>query len=496
MTVETLEHYVAGEWVTGDGASVTTDVNPSDASEELARIPQADGSLVDRAAGAASDGFKVWSRMSGPDRAELLHKAANLLAERRDDLARTVALEVGKPIGEAVQEVKRGVVILRYFAEEAVHPIGQVIPAQQAGSLQFSLRQPIGPILIISPWNFPVAIPLWKLAPAIAFGNAVVWKAAEVASLTATRLVQVLDDAGLPSGVVNLVHGKGSVTGNALVAHEAIRAITFTGSEQVGMNIAAVAAKRNVKYQLEMGGKNAAIVLPDADLQQAASLVAAGAMRFAGQKCTATSRTVVAEDVLEPFLAKLDEAVSALPLAPAIDPSSAIGPLITQDSLENVRSYAEEAARTGRLITGGTVVEGDSRSRGYFFEPTVVADIPPDARVAQEEVFGPLLVVHTVDSVDEAIEVANSTRYGLSVSLFTRDINSALDYIHRVDSGMVRVNGDTTGVDPHAPFGGMRASSSHSREQGPAAVEFFTETKTVQINPAATSAQVNPKGGA
>ncbi|MEJ7653191.1 MAG: aldehyde dehydrogenase family protein [Chloroflexia bacterium] len=234
------------------------------------------------------------------------------------------------------------------------------------------------------------------------------------------------------------------------------------------------------------GGKNAVIVLADADLDQAASLTAASAMRFAGQKCTATSRAIVATEVLDEFLTKLDAAVTALPVAPASDATSAVGPLITEDSLNDVRAYAEQAARDGRVVTGGGEIEPGRLPKGYYFQPTVVADVAPDSKVAQEEVFGPLLVVHTVGSVEEAIRVANSTRYGLSTSLFTREINAALEYIHEIDVGMVRINGDTTGVDPHAPFGGLRGSSSHSREQGPAAVEFFTDTKTVQISPSAS----------
>lgn len=484
MSVDILSHYVAGEWLTPSDGEWTADVNPSDSTQVLARIPLGHPEVIDLAAEAAQRSFAAWRGTPGPERAEVLHRAANLLAGLRQDLATLVALEVGKPIGEAAQEVDRGVVILRYFAEEAVHPMGMVIPAQRAESLQFSLRQPLGPVAVISPWNFPIAIPLWKIAPALAYGNTVIWKPAETASLVATRLTEVFARAGLPKGVLNLVLGKGSSTGAALADHLGIQAITFTGSNAVGMGIAESATRRNIKYQLEMGGKNAALVFADADLDQAARLIASGAMRYAGQKCTATSRTIVAAEVMDPFLDRLASQIRALPVAPAVDPRSAVGPLIGPEAIDKVNRYAEIGARAGQVLIGGHPSTGEVFKHGFFFEPTVVVDVPNDSPVTQEEVFGPLLVVQRAQTIDEALALANSTKYGLSVSLFTRDINAALHYIQAIECGMVRVNGDTTGVDPHAPFGGMRASSSHSREQGPAAIEFFTEIKTVQINPA------------
>lgn len=484
MKSELLAHYVAGEWLKSNEEQWSDDLNPSDTTQVLARVPQGPVSVVERAAEAAHGAFAAWKALAGPERSEILYRAANILAERRQEIGTLVAQEVGKPLGEALGETDRGVSILRYFASESVHPNGQVIPAQKAGSLQFTLRQPLGPVAVISPWNFPVAIPLWKIAPALAYGNTVVWKPAEVASLTAVRLAEVFASAGLPSGVLNLVLGKGSAIGNTLITQDAIRGITFTGSDAVGMGIAEVAARRNIKYQLEMGGKNAAIVLGDADMKQAAQLVAAGAMRFAGQKCTATSRVIVMNDIADTFVESLKREIQALPLAPATEASSAVGPLITQSSLEKVASYAQQSTQSGRVVLGGNYARNGSLKNGYFFEPTLVVDVPPDAPVAQEEVFGPLLVVELAHSIDEAIAIANNTRYGLSVSLFTHDINASLEYINAIECGMVRVNGDTTGVDPHAPFGGMHNSSSHSREQGPAAIDFFTEIKTIQINSA------------
>ncbi len=486
MDTASLSHYIAGHWSTPKDEEWDDDVNPSDARQVVARVPGGSSGVADQAMRAAQSASVPWRLATGPSRGELLHRAANILADRRRDIGTVIASEVGKPVGEALAEVDRGVVILRYFAEEAVHPIGDVIPAQQAGSLQFTLRQPLGPVAVITPWNFPVAIPLWKIAPALAYGNTIVWKPAGTASLSASRLVQVFADAGFPAGVVNLVLGRGSTIGDPLISHPSLRGITFTGSEAIGMAIAQKSAQSNIKCQLEMGGKNAVIVLPDADVDQAAQLAAAGAMRYAGQKCTATSRAVVATDVIDQFIDRLTQQIQALPLAPATDPASAVGPLISQDAVDRVSKYAEEGARGGRVVLGGRRPSGSMYQNGFFFEPTVIVGVSADARVAQEEVFGPLLVLHEVHSIEEAIAIANGTRYGLSVSLFTRDIDAMLEYIPAIECGMVRVNGDTTGVDPHAPFGGMRASSSHSREQGRSAVEFFTDVKTVQINPTAS----------
>jgi acyl-CoA reductase-like NAD-dependent aldehyde dehydrogenase len=484
VSSRTLSHYIAGEWIAPKDGRLTADINPSDESQVLAQIPSASNEIVERAVEAAHSAFPAWKALTGTEKSEIMHKAANALAARRQELGTIAAQEVGKPIGEALAEVDRGVMILRYFASEAVHPIGQVIPAQKSGSLQFSLRQPLGPVAVISPWNFPVAIPLWKIAPAIAYGNTVAWKPAEVASLTASVIAEVFAAVELPAGVVNLILGKGSAVGNTLVSHEGLKAITFTGSDTVGMGIAEIAARHNIKYQLEMGGKNAVLILDDADVVQAAKLTAAGAMRFAGQKCTATSRAIVTSNIADRFIERLKIEINALPVAQATDPRSAVGPLVTKDALNKVASYAEIGTKNGQIVLGGRRATWGDLHKGYFFEPTVITGVAPDAQVAQEEIFGPVLVVHQARSVDEAIAIANSTKYGLSVSLFTHDINAALEYIHAIDCGMIRINGDTTGVDPHAPFGGMRSSSSHSREQGPAAIEFFTETKTVQINAA------------
>ena len=477
----TLLHFVGGSWRPSASDRFTPDRNPSDPEDVVGLVPSGAAEDVAAAVASATDALPGWRNLTGPARAEHLHRWAAAIAARHEELAQAMSREVGKPIAEARGEVTRCAVILRYYAGEAVREIGEVIPSQIPGALQFTLREPLGVVALITPWNFPLAIPLWKTAPALAFGNTVVLKPAEAASHTATLLAQTAAAAGLPAGVFNVVLGSGSVLGEPLLHHEGIHGVSFTGSAAVGAKVAAAAAGRNIRYQTEMGGKNVAIVLPDADLDLAASLIAAGAMRFAGQKCTATSRVVVDRTVEDALLRRLRAEVEALPLGPVTDPAAAVGPLISEESRQSILEAL--GASPARRVCGGSPPAEPRFARGYFFSPTVIADVEPDSGLAQEEIFGPVLAVLAARDLEEAIALANHTRYGLSASLFTRDIKSALAYLHRIEAGLVRVNGDTTGVDPHAPFGGLKGSSSGSREQGPAAREFYTEIKTVQVSP-------------
>ncbi len=475
-----LRHFIGGEWRSSDSDRWIADVNPSNAEDIVAQVPAGTNDDVDVAVHSAASALGAWRALSGSARAELLYKWADAIGARSDELAQLVTREVGKPIGESRGEVGRCVTILRYYAGDAVRPVGDVIPAQTAGSLQFTLRRPLGVVALITPWNFPVAIPLWKAAPALAFGNTVVLKPAESSSRSATVLAECAATAGIPKGVFNLLLGAGDVVGPRLIDADEVRAVSFTGSGRIGATVAVAAAKRNIRYQTEMGGKNVAIVLRDADLDLAANLTAAGAMRYAGQKCTATSRVVVAREVENDFLDRLRERVAALPLGPVTDPASAVGPVISATSRDSIRRVLDES-RAERVYVGD-VPSSREFAQGYFVAPTVLRNAPADSDLARRELFGPVLASFAADDLEHAVTLANDTVYGLSASLFTRDVRSALRYIDQIEVGMVRVNGDTTGVDPHAPFGGMKGSSSGSREQGPAAREFYTEIKTVQLN--------------
>ena len=476
-----LSHFIGGAWTPSTGDEWISDLNPSDPRDVVATVPRGISADAHAAMSAAQRALDAWRNLSGPARAEHLHRWAAVLADRQEPLALAMTREVGKPITESRGEAARCVAILRYYAGEAVRNMGDVIPAQTAGALQFSLREPLGVVLLITPWNFPAAIPLWKAAPALAFGNTVVLKPAEGSSYVATLLAESAHAAGMPPGTFNIVLGSGAALGPTLLHAPELRGVSFTGSAAVGAQIAAAGADRNIRYQTEMGGKNVAIVLRDADLAQAAALTAAGAMRFAGQKCTATSRVVVAREVEDAFLALLKQQIAGLPIGPVTDPKAAVGPVISEQSRHSLRHALANAG--GDQIVAAPIPGGPEFAHGYFVEPTIVRGLSPDAPVAQQELFGPVLAWLAADDLEHALALANNTVYGLSASLFTRDVRSALTYIRRINVGLVRVNGDTTGVDPHAPFGGMRGSSSGSREQGPAAREFYTETKTVQINP-------------
>jgi alpha-ketoglutaric semialdehyde dehydrogenase len=508
-----LGSFIGGRFIAARPAGAPRtipDRNPSDPEDLIAEAPAGDAAEAAAAVAAGTGALAAWRGATGPARGEHLHRWAAAVAARQEEIAQAMTREVGKPITEARGEAARCVAILRYYAGEAVRDVGEVIPAQAPGALQFTLRQPLGVVALITPWNFPAAIPLWKAAPALAFGNTVVLKPSEDAPHVATLLAETAAAAALPAGVFNVLLGDGPGAGEPLLREPAVAAVSFTGSAAVGARVAAAAAARNLRYQTEMGGKNVAIVLADADLDLAAALTAGGAMRFAGQKCTATSRVVVARQVAEPFYARLRAQVEKLPLGPVTDPSAAVGPLIRERSRRFVAEAVAAACGGGgdggagdgggrdgggrggggsrhgaRIVCGGPAPPADPRfARGWFFTPTVLAEVPEDATVAREELFGPVLAAFEAADLDEAIAIANRTPYGLSATLFTRDLASALTYVQRIEAGLVRVNGDTTGVDPHAPFGGVKGSSSGSREQGRAAREFFTEIKTVQVHPA------------
>ncbi|MCL4352365.1 MAG: aldehyde dehydrogenase family protein, partial [Firmicutes bacterium] len=346
----------------------------------------------------------------------------------------------------------------------------------------FTPREPLGVVGIITPWNFPLAIPMWKTAPALVYGNTVVLKPAELASLTAYRMWELIASL-FPAGVVNLVLGLGSVAGEALIQHPLIQGVSFTGSTGVGQHIAETAVSRGVKYQLEMGGKNPVIVADDADLDLAVELTVSGAMRSAGQKCTATSRVILMEGIRQEFTDRLVNRVQALQQGDPAQPETYLGPVVSQAQYDKVMGLIDRGrTEGGRVLTGGTPV-GGPLARGYFVPPTVFDGVAAGATIAQEEIFGPVIALIPVKTVDEAIEVANDVRYGLSASVFTRNLKTAMACVEGIEAGLVRVNEETAGVELQAPFGGVKASSSHSREQGRAAIEFYTHTKTVAIRP-------------
>jgi alpha-ketoglutaric semialdehyde dehydrogenase len=473
---ETLRHFIGNEFVAPSDGDFITSVNPTRPQEEVARVPAGSAESVCAAVSAAHDAQGGWRRRTGADRANILNRWADAINDVAIEMAAAIVREVGKPMGEAAGEVDRAVAILRYFAGEAVRETGSVIPGLAPGSVQYSMRVPVGVAALITPWNFPIAIPLWKAAPALAVGNTVVLKPAEASSWVAAKLAETALAAGMPAGVFNVLFGSGVEIGPALIGHEGVGVLSFTGSERAGTAIAQACAARNLKFQTEMGGKNVAIVLDDANLAQAATLIAGGAMRFAGQKCTATSRVVVTPGVRDEFLKELKMAVTALPVGDPAEKATAVGPVISAASQSSLRMSLEEA-------NADRIYSGPIPSDGFFVPPTIFTGVDPESDLAQNELFGPVLAVLDANDLSHALDLANQTRFGLSAAVFTRDLKSTFEYIDRIQVGMVRVNGDTTGVDLHAPFGGFKQSSSHSREQGAVAKDFYTDLKTVQINP-------------
>jgi aldehyde dehydrogenase (NAD+) len=371
---------------------------------------------------------------------------------------------------------------LRYYAGEGARKIGDVIPSSDSEGLMFTTRVPLGVVGIISPWNFPVAIPIWKMAPALVYGNTVVLKPASETAVTAAKVIECFHEAGFPNGVVNMVCGSGSVIGQGIANHPDVDGVTFTGSNTVGKQVGRAAFERGAKYQLEMGGKNPVIVAKDADLDLAVEGTISGGLRSTGQKCTATSRVFIEREVYEPFKEKLLERVKQLKIGNGMDAETWMGPCASESQLNTVLSYIEKGKAEGaKLIYGGNRCTEGELANGFYVEPTIFEEVDLQMTIAREEIFGPVLVLIPVDSIEEAIELANDTEYGLSASIYTKNIGNILDFIKNIEAGMVKVNAETAGVEYQAPFGGMKQSSSHSREQGQAAIEFFTTIKTVFV---------------
>mgnify|MGYP002621722631 CR=1 FL=1 len=477
-------NYINGEWVEPATGKRTASINPANRNETVGMVPVSGAADLDRAARAADAARAAWRNLSGAERGRYLYKAADLLERRLDEIGETMTREMGKTLPEAKGETARGVAILRYYAGEGMRKIGDVIPSTDAEGLMFTTRVPLGVVGVISPWNFPVAIPIWKIAPALIYGNTVVWKPATETAVTAAKIMEVFHEAGLPAGVLNMVIGSGREIGQGLVNHPSVHAVTFTGSNEVGKQVGRAALERGIKYQLEMGGKNPVIVAADADLDLAVEATISGGLRSTGQKCTATSRVIVVKDVYDSFKAKLLDKVRSLKIGNGLDPATWLGPCATESQFNTVESYIRKGVEEGAvLLFGGNKPEGSELKDGFFIEPAVFENVYPSMTIAREEIFGPVLALMKVNDLAEAIALANDSEYGLSASIFTRDIGNILTFIRDMDAGLVRVNSETAGVELQAPFGGMKRSSSHTREQGEAAIEFFTAIKTVFIKP-------------
>jgi len=469
-----LSHWINGEKVTADRPSES--LNPSDTRDLVARVPDGGVDEVNAAVAAAKVAFPAWSEASPEVRSDILDRAGTLVMERREQLGRLLSREEGKTLPEGIGETVRAGRILKYFAGEALRVHGQNLASVRPGVEIQTYRQAVGVFGLITPWNFPIAIPAWKAAPALAFGNTVVMKPAGPTPATAEALVAILHEAGLPKGVVNLVIGRGGV-GQAIVDHTDVDGVSFTGSQGVGAGVALGAVRRQARVQLEMGGKNPLIVLDDADLERAVQIALDGSFFATGQRCTASSRLIVQDGIHDRFVAALAEKVAALRVGDALDPDTQMGPAVSEDQMETSYRYIDIAREAGgRLVTGGQRLKLDKP--GWYVQPTLIADTDAAMRINTEEVFGPVASTIRVKDYEEALAVANGVEFGLSAGIVTSSLKHARDFQRRARAGMTMVNLPTAGVDYHVPFGGSKKSSYGAREQGFAAVEFFTQTKT------------------
>ena len=477
---KTYPNYIDGEWVTSD--RTFEDLNPADTSDCVGIFCKANQADVNVAAQAAEDAFPAWAALTGPARGAYLYKVADILERNLDSLAREMTREEGKTLPEAIGETMRSINIFRYFGGEGSRIPGIQVPSERDRVFMYAVRRPLGVVAQISPWNFPSAIPAWKLAPALVAGNTVLVKPATAAPLSAWRIAEACHEAGIPKGVVNLICGSGGEVGDAMVHAEPVKAVSFTGSVPVGQLLHARASARRIRIQLEMGGKNPTIVLADADLEKAVANTINAAMFSTGQKCTATSRVIVEDAIHDEFLARTVEAARALRVGNGLEAGVQVGPAIDQDQLDTNDRYCRIAESEGAVLEcGGQVLREGDFARGFFFAPTVFSGVREEMRIAKEEVFGPVLGVIRAANFEDCMRVANKTEFGLSASIQTRNVSRIFEYVNRIEAGLITVNLPSAGVEYQLPFGGSKESSFGPKEQGPVALDFYTDYKTVYL---------------
>jgi acyl-CoA reductase-like NAD-dependent aldehyde dehydrogenase len=478
---QTVLNFIGGKWEPSASDKWTDRYDPADQSILVARAPDSTGHDARRAIEAASQAAAEWSAVAAPKRGRLLFEWLNWMDAHKDELANLLTREEGKILPESIGEVKRSMDILEFTAGMGRRLAGRVFPAEEDGVFCYSTSQPLGVVGLISPWNFPVAIPVWKLAPALVAGNTAVLKPSPLTPLTATAIVRGLEEAGLPAGVVNLVHGD-SAPGIELISNETVKGVSFTGSTKVGKMIARDGGERMLKLQLELGGKNPQIVLDDADLDLAVNGVVAGGFGSTGQRCTATSRAIVTERIYDDFMSRLVSRASSMRVGPGIESGVEMGPLVDSRAMNGVAHYVGVGVKEGgRLCAGGGQMKEGGLERGHFFAPTVI-EAKQGMEITREEVFGPLVAVIRVQDLEEGLNIANSVRYGLSSTIFTRDVSKVFSFAERAQAGLLHVNRPGVGGFSHVPFGGIKDSGHGGREVGDEVMSFYTETKVVYVN--------------
>ena len=479
----TYHNFIDGSWVPSVSGDVFENRNPANHDDLIGVFQRSTRADVERAVDAARRAYESWRLVPAPRRAELLFRAAQLLAERKELFAREMTREMGKILDETRGDVQEAIDMTFFMAGEGRRQYGQTVPSELRDKFAMSMRQPLGVCAVITPWNFPMAIPSWKIAPALVCGNTVVFKPATLTPLSALNFVKVLEEAGIPRGVVNLVTGGGGEVGDVLSTHELVRVVSFTGSTDVGRTVSEKSAPSFKKVHLEMGGKNVIMVMDDANLDLALEGCLWGGFGTSGQRCTAASRVVVHKKVYKAFLDRFVGRARALRVGDGLDPVSQMGPSVSASQLETVQKYVEIGRSEGAtLACGGDALTGGRHAKGFFHEPTIFGDVQPGMRVAQEEIFGPVVSVIPCDSFDEAIAIGNNVQYGLSASIYTQDINRAFAAMRDLYTGIFYVNAPTIGAEVHLPFGGTKATGNGHREAGTAALDVFSEWKSVYVD--------------
>jgi alpha-ketoglutaric semialdehyde dehydrogenase len=481
-TAQRFQNYIGGEWVDAASGETFETVSPA-TGDVLGTFPTSGADDVERAVAAAKEAYEEWRLVPAPRRGEILFRFARLLEDSKADLTDLMAREMGKVKAEAGGDVQEAIDMSLYMGGEGRRLFGQTTPSELPNKFNMSVRMPIGVIGVITPWNFPIAIPSWKIAPALVCGNTVVFKPATDTPLLGERFVELLAEAGVPPGVVNIVHGGGGAVGDALVRHPDVPVITLTGSRETGVTVMRNAADRLKHIHLELGGKNAIIVLDDADLELAVDGILWSAFGTSGQRCTAASRVIVQRGVYDELQKRLVERAEQMRLGPGWEDDTDVGPVINARALEKIHSYTGIGKDEGAtLLTGGEAATDGDLARGHFYRPTIFADVEPGMRIAQEEIFGPTTALIPVGSLDEAIRAANGVAFGLSSSIFTRDVNTAFRAMRDLDTGITYINAGTIGAEVHLPFGGTKDTGNGHREAGQAALDVFTEWKSIYVD--------------
>ncbi|HUL44282.1 MAG TPA: aldehyde dehydrogenase family protein [Bacteroidota bacterium] len=477
------QNFINGKWVDAKSGATFEDRNPANWDEVIGTFPKSGKEDVDTAVKAARTAYEKWRLVPAPRRGDILKKVGDILVAKKEEIARTMTREMGKVLLETRGDVQEGIDTAYYASSEGRRLFGHTVPSELPNKFNMAMRVPIGVAGIVTPWNFPMAIPTWKIFPALLCGNTVVFKPASDTPATATILVEVLMEAGVPEGVVNIVHGGGGEVGMGIADHSDVDLVSFTGSTVVGKKISEIASRTLKRVSLELGGKNAQMVIDDADLNLALDGVLWGAFGTTGQRCTATSRLLLHEKVFDRFMTMLVDRTKKLRLGDGLKESTDVGPCVNESQRKTVQSYVEIGLKEGaKIATGGKIAQGDGLSKGWFHEPTIFTEVQPEMRIAKEEIFGPVLSVVRIKSLEEGIDVLNNTIYGLSSSVYTQNVNAAFRAIRDIKAGITYINAPTIGAEAHMPFGGVKQTGNGHREGGWTVYDFFSEWKTVYVD--------------